>query len=218
MASDNTGQILTEEDEEDTREGGGATQGGGEEDREKGGGDSDTENSDEETDQENSDEDLDKEKKASENEVEGAASSGENDNKKDKNTKKAKEKDEDNNEGDAESRAEEDAKKPTRSLLTKLREWNAKGLCQDINLLGVGSLLFIKWADNIRKDLTPPLNTTWGHIYLTEMCEVTREHQEAPTFNFKHITDPTLVGHLRLQQNQAWEVVSKISTKEEENS
>ena len=39
MASDKTGQILTDkEDEEDTREGGGATQGEGEEDREKGGG------------------------------------------------------------------------------------------------------------------------------------------------------------------------------------
>ena len=44
-----------------------------------------------------------------------------------------------------------ESKKPARNLLESIRNRNAKGLEQNMNLLGPGTTLYIKWPDNLKK-------------------------------------------------------------------
>ena len=107
-------------------------------------------------------------------------------------------------------------KKPPRNLLDSLRNRNAKGLEQDPALLGPGAILYIKWSDTFRKETKSPWNTAWGYISLTEECSVSKP--EKPTWNWVHPTDQNLTGHIKLEPSRAWEVVTGIITKEQEES
>ena len=110
-------------------------------------------------------------------------------------------------------------KKPPRTILEKILEKNAKGLEQSPDLLGPGTIVYVKWSSQFRKSNKAQWDhwdTPWGLIKLTE--ETQKSNEEKAAWNWVHPTRVEIHGHIKLVKNQAWEITKKLVTKEQEKA
>ena len=107
-------------------------------------------------------------------------------------------------------------KKPPRNIFEKLIEKNAMGLEQSPDLLGPGTMLYVKWPPSFKKSNKAPWDTMWGLIKLTE--ETIKSNPMKAAWNWVNPTRAEVHGHIKLVKNQAWEITKKLVTREQEKA